>query len=660
MLEVHDRSAILFRKEGEVLLVEAYGRDVIRVRCNIGPEILDQNWTLLAPKVAQTVIEKQNDGYTLSNGKIVCQIKAKGQLTFFNQRGEILLEEEWTSERDMRGRFIKTVGGDLCRFETQFFPNKNEHLYGMGQEAHDIFDLKGSVIDLCQQNTKITIPFVVSDKGYGFLWNNPGIGRAEFGMSRTRWVAEASKQMDYLVMAGDSIRENVKRLAELTGYAPEFPDWATGLWQSKLRYLSQEELLNVAREYKRRRIPLSMIVCDFYHWTQQGEWKFDRDYWPDPAAMVAELKQMGIHLLLSIWPTVDCRSENFLSMKDQNMLIRTERGMEFLQFFRGPQTYIDTTNPAARQFVWEKVKQNYYTHGIRHFWMDEAEPEFLPYEYDNLRYTLGNGMEVSCLYPYCYAQAFYDGLKASGETEIVNLIRSAFIGSQRFGVVVWSGDIQATFSSLRRQIKAGLNLSFCSMPWWTTDIGGFHGGSTNDPKYQELMIRWFQFGAFCPVFRMHGNRENPDRAPEPLYDLGSFCPSGGDNEIWSFGQQAYEIMRKYVLIRENLKPYIKQQFHLASEDGTPITRPMVYEFQDQECISMFDQYMFGPDIMVCPVCEAGLQTRTVYLPKGEEWADAYSGRSYEGGQWIEAACPLETLPLFLRKGTELTPALFQI
>lgn len=660
MLTIQEHSSILLQKEGEVLLVEPYGPDVLRVRCSIGPGIHHQDWTLLPPKPSQAKAERREDRCVLENGRISCHLTEKGQLTFYNQAGKVLLQEEWTSERDMRGRFIRTVSGDLCRFETQFFPHENEHLYGMGQEAHDLFDLKGSVIDLCQQNTKVTIPFVVSDQGYSFLWNNPGIGRAEFGTSRTRWVAEATRQMDYLVIAADRISDHVKKLSELTGYAPPFPKWATGLWQSKLRYLTQEELLEVAREYQRRNIPLSMIVCDFYHWTQQGEWKFDPQYWPDPSAMVKELHDMGIQLLLSIWPTVDSRSENFFAMKDRNMLIRTERGMEFLQFFRGPQTYIDPMNPETRAFVWSRVQQNYVSHGVRHFWLDEAEPEFLPYEYDNLRYALGNGMEVSCLYPYYYAQIFYDGLKAAGETEIVNLIRSAFLGSQRFGVVVWSGDIQANFPSLRRQIKAGLNLSFCAIPWWTTDIGGFHGGSNRDPAYRELMVRWFQFGAFSPVFRMHGNRENPNRPAEPPYDLGSFCPSGGDNEIWSFGEEAYEIMKKYVWIRENLRPYIQEQFDLASADGTPITRPMVYEFCDPECANMFDQYLFGPDLMVCPVYEAGCTQRQVYLPRGQAWQDAYTGERLEGGQWICVSCPLDTIPLFLREGGALSPKLFQV
>lgn len=661
MLYVCEGKSLIYRREGETLQIDAYGPGVLRVRSVPGSAVLDQNWTLLAPKPADVEIKETPSGYAITNGNICCEItERKGQITFYDKDGNTLLQEEWTSERDLCGRYVTAASGDLFRFETQFFPNEGEHLYGMGMEAHDVFDLKGTVIELCQQNTKITIPFVVSSKGYGFLWNNPGIGRAEFGCSRTRWVVEQSRQMDYLVFAEGSIAANVKKYAEISGYAPEFPFWATGLWQSKLRYTSQQELLDVAREYKKRDIPVSMMVCDFHHWTRQGEWKFEPTLWPDPQGMVQELKDMGMELLVSVWPTVDPRSENFSTMKERNMLIRTDRGMEFLIWFaHGPQTYMDTTNPDTQSFVWSKVDENYYKNGITHFWLDESEPEFLPYEYDNLRYTAGSGMEVSSLYPYYYSKMFYDGLRQKGETEIVNLVRSAFIGSQRLGAVVWSGDIPSTFNSLRRQIKAGLNLSLTAYPWWTTDIGGFHGGDPDSEAYREVMIRWFQFGAFCPVLRMHGNRANPDRVPDPPYSTDSFCQSGGPNEIWSFGEKAYQVMRRYTLIRERLRPYIKEQFDLASQDGTPVTRPMVWSFPDPECYQIFDQYMFGPDLMVCPVCEAGISSRKVYLPQGTNWRNAYTGELFAGGQWIVADAPLESIPLFLTENAKLSVELFE-
>lgn len=645
---------IHFSREGEVLQVEAYGEDVIRVRAAVG-EIQDENWTLLPAEACRAeIFSLDGGGAILKNGKLQAEITKAGKLTFRNDSGKVLLEEHWTAERDLDARVLRHSPYGLTHIEQRMVAFADEHFYGMGQEAHDLFDLKGATLDLCQQNTKSTIPFVVSSRCYGFLWNNPAIGRVEFGTSGTRWVAESAVQLDYLVIGGDSIAEIERRYCTLTGYAPEFPMWATGMWQSKLRYETQEELLEVAREYKRREIPISMIVCDYFHWPQQGEWKFDKEYWSDPEAMIRELDEMGVKLLVSIWPTVDPRSENFEEMRINNMLIRSEWGPGTLTFCRGPETYYDPMNPEAGEFVWGKVKQNYYDIGVRNFWLDEAEPEIAPYDYENLRYWLGNGMQVSSLYPFYYAKNFYDGQKAAGQKEIVNLIRSAFIGSQRFGVVLWSGDIMADFDSLRRQIKTGLHAAMSGIPWWTTDIGGFHGGDVNSPEYRECFIRWFQFGAFCPVFRMHGFRNRPGRPTTPPYCLDGFCPSGGPNELWSYGEEAYEILKKYVQIRENLRPYIFKHLQKASQDGTPLMRPLFYDFPEEKNYGIFDEYMFGPDLMVCPVYEAGRRERSVYLPQGSAWIDAASGREYEGGSTISVEAPLVRIPLFLRKGGTIT------
>lgn len=352
--------------EGEHVQIEPYGKHVVRIRVSAG-EIQDLAWTLLPPEDSESEIRKEEDDTVLVNGNILVRVTKTGKFSFWNRKGELLLSELWRNERDIGARVIRGKQGGLFHLEQHFRSIDGEHFFGLGQEAHDLFDLKGATLDLCQQNTKSTIPFVLSSRGYGFVWNNPAIGRVEFGTSGTRWVSEAARQIDYLVIAGDRPAEIENRYCRLTGFAPEFPEWATGLWQSKLRYETQDELLDVAREYKRREIPLSMIVCDYFHWTQQGEWKFDKTYWPDVAAMMEELGEMGVRLLVSIWPTVDPRSENYFEMRDQNMLIRAERGPGALVYCRGPETYYDPTNPDARQFVWNKVKENYYSLGIQNF-----------------------------------------------------------------------------------------------------------------------------------------------------------------------------------------------------------------------------------------------------------------------------------------------------
>jgi alpha-D-xyloside xylohydrolase len=645
---------LIWTGNGEVIWIEPYGEHIIRVRASKNLRIDQNDWTLLAKGQDCAQIEIDSEQAILTNGEISASISCTGQICFRNSMGEVLLDEFWNEEVATPARDYHHIASDSFRISQYFSPDQKEHFFGMGQDPNNQFDLKGSVVDLLQKNTKCTIPFAVSTKKYGFLWNNPAIGQVEFANNRTRWSVQSSKQIDYLVIGGKSIADIVRRYSTVTGKSPMLPEWAAGFWQSKLRYQTQEELLEVAREYKRRELPLSVIVIDYFHWPCQGEWKFDQKYWPDPKSMVEELEEMGVKPFVSVWPTVDLRSENYEAMLRNNFLVRSEQGVNVVLMCRGPETYYDTTHPDAGSFVLSKIKRNYIEYGITNFWLDESEPEVDPYDYQNLRYYLGNGLEMSSIYPFYYAKNFYEGLSGFGQTEIVNLIRSAWVGSQRFGVILWSGDIACTFESLRRQIKAGLNLSLCGIPWWTTDIGGFkYGGRQDDPKFRELIIRWFQFGTFCPIMRMHGNRYREDMPDIRMDPMAPDCPSGGPNEVWSYGEQAYEIMVKYMGIREKIKPYILAQMKQASIDGTPVMRPLLFDFDDEVLISVDDQYMFGPDLLVAPVTELNTRSRNVYLPGTCTWKNAWTGQTYVGGEWVTAQTPLEQIPLFLRAETSL-------
>jgi alpha-D-xyloside xylohydrolase len=428
------------------------------------------------------------------------------------------------------------------------------------------------------------------------------------------------------------------------------PEFAMGFWQCKLRYQTQEELLSVAREYKKRGLPISVIVCDFFHWPLQGDWKFDPRCWPDPDAMVKELRGLGIELMVSVWPTVDKRSANFEPMREAGLLTRVERGIRTTMDFMGSTVFFDATNPDARKFVWDRVKENYYAKGIRIFWLDEAEPEYSVYDFDNYRYHIGSDMEVGNFYPVGYAQAFYEGMQAEGQSNVINLLRCAWAGSQRYGALVWSGDIDCTFLTFRRQLAAGLNMGIAGIPWWTTDIGGFEGGDPDDPAYRELFIRWFQWGAFCPVFRVHGHRIHK----EPPRTFEDFLLSGGPNEAWSYGEEASRILEKYLRMRERLRPYISRIMKEAHEKGTPVMRPVFYDFpSDAGAWDQAEEYMFGPDLLVAPVMYPGIRRRTVYLPAGAAWTNVQTGAPYEGGQDVEADAPLECIPLFVRNDAQL-------
>jgi alpha-D-xyloside xylohydrolase len=321
----------------------------------------------------------------------------------------------------------------------------------------------------------------------------------------------------------------------------------------------------------------------------------------------------------------------------------------------GDTVFYDATHPQAREFVWRKVKENYFDKGIKIFWLDEAEPEGI-YDFDIYRYHIGPAQKVSSIYPNMYAKGFFDGMRAAGIKNPMNLIRCAWAGIQRYGTLVWSGDIYSNFRSFREQIAAGLSMAMAGIPWWTSDIGGFIGGKPSDPDFRELLIRWFQFGCFCPVFRLHGHREpHIEVKPEDEYRSGvKQFGSGQDNEVWSYGEDNFEIMKKYILMRERLRPYIRGLMKNSHETGDPVIRPMIYEFpQDNNCTTMADQYMFGPDLLVAPVIELNARERSVYLPEGASWTCCHTGKNYTGGQTITANAPLDVIPLYSRDGVKL-------
>lgn len=633
--------------EGELYWIDAFGPNTLRFRGTKSLRINDEDWNLLQQPEVQLEITVAEDKAVVKNGRIRAEIEARrGRITYLNDKDEVLLREAYHHHHPQFARQWESKGSDHFKTKLTFETEKDEHLYGMGQYPNDCLDLKGSVLDLAQKNTQISIPFLLSSKGYGFIWNNPAVGSAELAMTHTSFSAEYTRQIDYVIFPGDTPSELVSHYADLTGKSPKMPEFATGFWQSKLRYYSQDDLLSVAREYKKRNLPISVIVADFYHWPVTGDWKFNPDLWPDPAAMVRELDSLGIKLMVSVWPTLAEESENYTEFVKSNYTIRPEHGNNLFLRASDDLTYVDVTHPGARKALWSRLQKNYYDLGVRMFWMDEAEPEMEPLEYNNVRYYLGNGEEVSCLYPFYFAKTIYEGQIENGQTEIINLIRSGWIGSQRFGTLLWSGDIRGDFPTLRKHVKAGLNISLCGIPWWNTDIGGFWGNPQSE-GYNELLLRWFQYGAFSPVMRIHG-------VNQPMKKLeNQITGTGAPNEVWSFGDEAFEIMSHYLNVRESLRPYIQKHMDIASENGTPVMRPLFFDFPDDEITYVIeDQYMFGPDLLVAPVLEAGVASRKIYLPKGSKWKDALTGKTYNGGQTIDYKVSIENIPVFTRNGSD--------
>ena len=650
--------ALEFHNAEHVLRVEPWGSDSVRVRA-ARHSITDglPGALELMPTATDAHVSgpDQHGARRLVVGKLSVELDRAGVLRFVrNTDGVELLREEAEHFAWPGPRVFTSLGDGYYRLTQRFAAYSDERIFGLGQHQHGRFNQKGLVLDLVQRNAEVSIPFVLSNRGYGLLWNSPAVGRVELADNGTRWVADSARQIDYWITTGDSPQNLLANYADATGHSPTFPRWAAGLWQSRLRYSSQSELLEIAQEHARREIPVSVIVIDYFHWTHLGDWKFDSEAWPDPTGMVKALSELGMRVMVSVWPSVNPLSENYDHMKSEGMLVGTESGVAFHHLFsdigfHGKSlgvAFYDPTDARARDFLWEKLRENYVGHGIEIFWLDACEPEIVPEQHANLVFAAGPGREVANLYPREHARGIYEHLRADRDEAVISLARSAWAGSQRYGAALWSGDIPTTFESLAAQVRAGLNVAVSGIPWWTTDIGGFHGGDASSEEFRELMIRWFQYAVFCPLLRMHGHRK-----PHQGEGAGH---RGGPNELWSYGDEAYRVMRSYLDLRTRLTPYLLQQMDHATATGIPPMRPLFLEFPaDPTAWEVEDQFLLGPDVLVAPVTEFGARERNVYLPAGAEWTHVDSGRRHAGGEHVVIDAPLDRIPLLVRDDAQL-------
>ena len=650
---------VLFRYNGETVRVSAWGEDSFRVESVFLGDIpkdciaLIDKTELMQKSEINIAVEDETHA-VITNGLIMARLFVqdwgkKLQISFYNSKtGKLLLQEiENGNALTLNARSYLQLPGGAFKIKQSFISDPAEKIYGMGQYQAERMNLKGSSLELAHRNSQASVPFYVSSLGYGFLWHNAAIGEVHFGLDTTEWISECSDKIDYYITCGETPADIMHNYMRATGLPPMMPEYGLGYWQCKLRYYNQEQVLEIAREYKKRGIPLDVLVIDYYHWNRCGDWRFNEEFFPNPKEMFDELHEMGIEPMVSIWPQVDYRSENYEEMKQQGLLARSTRGVDVQMLFLGNNVFIDTTNERAREYLWDKVSQNYADIGVNTFWLDEAEPEYTEYDHMLYRYAAGPAAKIGNIYPREYARAFYEGQRKRGQKDIVNLIRCAWIGSAKYGTLVWSGDIFSTYEDFRKQICAGIHMGLAGIPWWTTDIGGFHGGNIEDPDFQELLVRWFEFGTFCPVMRMHGDR-NPHQ--EIFSSDGERRErTGAPNEVWSYGEENYQIFRKYIELRESLRDYIRAVMKNTHENGDPVMRALFYEFpQDNECYDITDEYMFGPDYLVAPVCHAHEFSRKVYLPKSCSWKNYFDGKVYEGGQWIVQDAPIDSIPVYIR------------
>ena len=511
--------------------------------------------------------------------------------------------------------------------------DSTEAFYGLGQHQAGVWNYHGEAVDLSQDNTNISIPMFLSSNGYGILWNNTSRSRFNNRFVHALYLSsEAADIVDYYFLFGPDFDKIIASYRELTGAAPLFGKWAYGFWQCKNRYQSQEELLAIAHKYRELHIPVDNIVQDWFWWNKMGEPVFNKNY-PDPKGMIEDLHQNHFHVMFSFWPSFDPGSPVYEEMDKRGYFIDRTVVPGFHP--QGNALY-DAFNPDARKYYWELMDKSLFQIGADAWWLDTDEPETEHREANLLvanKVAIGNGARYADLYPLMTTTAVYQGQRAASDQKRVFILsRSAFAGIQRNAVTAWSGDVEANWMSFARQIPAGLNFELSGVPYWTTDIGGFMLGHPDDPAYRELFIRWFEYGTFCPIFRLHGTRD-PDT-----------------NELWSYGPEAQTILTSYDRLRYRLMPYIYSVAWKTTSEGYTPMRPLAMDFRtDVRAQNIGDQFMFGPAILVNPVTEPGATTRHLYLPKAK-WYDFWTGKVAEGGA-IDAIAPLDRIPLYVRAGS---------
>lgn len=659
------------RYDNELLIIEGWGDNSLRVRSFADQKYNDNNYAL-TEKVSTPKVElkQTDDSAEIINGDIKAVLDHRNRITFYNADNEVILKEfirlravkhddgsedvgtieitrDFNSTLKLPSReYVANYGGGF-KATTRFESFPDEKIYGMGQYQHEFLDLKNTKLELAQRNSQMSVPFYISNKNYGFLWNNPGYGNVTFAKNLTEWEMVSTRFIDYWITVGENPKSIAEQYSSVTGTVPKLPKNLLNLWQSKLRYRTPEEVLEVVEKYDSKGIQLATIAIDYFHWPKQGEYRFDKDFWPEPEKLVQTLKnKYNVEPLISIWPTVQSDAENYEDYLQGGYLVDVNRGVRLTMQIQGSTVFVDMTNPEARDYVWKRIKKSYKDIGIDYYWIDVAEPGYAVYDFDNYRYYNGPALETANEYPNDYLKMIYDGNVETNEA-VVTLVRGAWAGAQKHGALAWSGDIDSSFKAFHNQVNTGLNMGIAGIPWWTTDIGGFHGGDPKDEEFRELIVRWFQYSTFSPFLRMHGDRLPHEK---PLSDSGGgSMPTGAPNEIWSYGPEVEDILTNYLKIRDLIKDYLDNLMTEAHEKGYSIMRPLFYEFpNDEKSWNVGNTYMLGEDLLVAPIMEYEADSRNVYLPEGESWVNIYSHETYEGGKAYEIDAPKQQIPVFVR------------
>ena len=577
---------------------------------------------------ARFQVSQTSDAAILTTDALKIELSLEwGNVQFSTATGEGLLRERNSIPRTYEPAELN--GEKTFHVEDRFAPDFSEGFYGLGQHQNGMFNYRGATVELGQNNTDVAIPLLLSSKGYALMWNTASLTHVD-----NRFPLElnldslAGHAVDYYFIYGPEMDQLIHEYRNLTGHTPLLPKWSYGFFQSKDRYVSQEEVLGIAHRYRERHIPLDAIVQDWFWWKAEGDPIFNSNF-PNVPGELKQLHDEHVHAMLSVWGLFDSKSQNFAEMTKQHLDV--------------PSAHIyDATNPKARDFYWNNLAGKLFSLGWDAFWLDSAEPEeYWPHMGDailqNKQIAIGNGAEYTNIFPFMHTLGVQEHWKTTTDRKRVFLLtRSAFLGQQRVGAAVWSGDVYGSYWGLRHEVAAGLNFALSGYPYWTTDIGGYwppHDNPVEDPKFQELYARWFEYGTFCPIFRTHGHRPQ--------------------NEIWAFNT-VEPILINYDKLRYRLMPYIYSlAWRVTNEDYT-IQRPLVMDWRtDLRVRDIGDQFMFGPALLVNPVLQADATRRSLYLPDAPVWYDFWTGESRGGNREFDADAPLDRIPLYVRAGSIL-------
>lgn len=625
-----DSTGVSFGLADGFLRIDVCGENTIGVKFSDSTALPDKQSLVVIHGYCETAFSVNDAGSAIeivtSKVKVSVQ-KSTSLLSFYTSENELILSENYRS-------VTATVnsGFNTHRIRASFNSPPDEAIFGLGQHQQSIMNYKGRTQWLDQSNMEVALPIIVSNKGYGIMWDNYAATTFDGAIaSNTQYQfdSEAGKIVDYYFFYGPEIDSVISAYRKITGTAPMFPKWSFGLFQSMDKYESSADLLKVSNTYRSKKIPFDCIVQDWDYWNPNpwGSHKMNNTKYPDPKALIDSLHRMNVHTMISIWPIHSVGDAYFTEFENIGANYPSN----------GTRQYYDPHSKEAREIYWRQLNESLFgKYGWDAWWADGCEPDNWPDAFNRKTFVtaLGPGVVYNNTYPLMHTSSVAKGWRESTNSKrLFVLSRSAFLGQQRNATAIWSGDIKSNWTDFKKQLSAGLNFSLSGMPYWTTDIGGYWGADWTKPSNRELFTRWFQFGAFCPIFRIHGKLERT------LY-----------SEV-SWDENTRATLLTYDKLRYRLMPYIYSLSWKITDENYTIMRHLVFDNRtDEKVYNISDQYLFGPSIMVCPVADSGITERTVYFPAGK-WYDFWSGKTVEGGKSLNISAPLEKLPLYVKAGS---------